>query len=194
MGKSVKVNGGKKRKSIFKRWWFWVLVAVIIAAGSSGSKKDAEEVASVQEDDVLPMTVEISESQMLNNMVESASEWLASALVRECIDESKGANPLAKSIESMELDENDNGTIKVHFYADGEGWVSPTLEESCAKVELDLEITKTGNVCELTKAYIDGQEVNINQIPEGLRDIEMNFDGWKDEYKDDEYAHYVFVD
>lgn len=148
----------KAKKPIFKKWWFWVIIIVILAA-IFGNTDDTTEPANTN-----PPTTEStqsseqeteSQSKALSILIEGGCRALTENFVEGVVEEDYSM--LAFNVEEFELDENENGTIKVLYLPSNVG------EEGATKV--NLTISKNGGTYKIEYAMLSGlYEVDLEGV------------------------------
>lgn len=156
--KSTKSN---VKKPIFKKWWFWVIIVVLSAIfGNMGNNEDEKANSDTT------VSQETSESIESETEVESDSDTLpveidggCRALTKNFIEGAVGEDysAFAYSIEEFELDENENGTIKILYLPSNAG------EDGATKVNLTISL-KDG-AYKIEYAMLSGlYEVDLTQV------------------------------
>lgn len=157
-----KTEKSKVKKPIYKKWWFWVIIVVILAAifGNSGGKEGFEDgvndtlnssVESTQE----PEQETESESTTLSAEIDGGCRALTKRFVEGVVEEDYSA--FAYSVEEFEIDENENGTIKVLYLPSNAGTDGAT--------KVNLTITLKDGTYTIEYAMLSGlYEVDLTQV------------------------------
>lgn len=156
-----KLTKSNVKKPIFKKWWFWVIIVVLSAIfGNMGNNEDEKANSDTT------VSQETSESIESETEVESDSDTLpveidggCRALTKKFIEGAVGKDysAFAYSVEEFELDENENGTIKILYLPSNAG------EDGATKVNLTISL-KDG-AYKIEYAMLSGlYEVDLTQV------------------------------
>lgn len=146
------------KKPFYKKWWFWVIIVILLIGifGSSGNK---------QEPDKTPETTEQTDTDTVTNTKETETtepsmqtEAVCRALTEIFVENVVGEkySMLAFNVEDFELDENEDGTIKILYMPSNAG-------DGATKV--NLTISKNGNAYKIEYALLAGiDEVDLSTV------------------------------
>ncbi len=143
--KEKKDNASSGKKPIYKKWRFWVIIVVLLSAiiGNMGSH-----------DNTIPNTTQNPEQMELSIHSQTVCRALTSLFVKNVVGEEW--HMLAFSIESYELDENENGPIEVLY-------MPPNAGNGETKVNLTIE--KNDDTYTITYALLAGiYEVDLSTV------------------------------
>lgn len=152
-------NGVKK--PIFKKWWFWVIIVVILAAifGNTGTKDGIEDGAkdainSAEQQAEKKQETE-AKSDTLPTLIDGGCRALTENFIEGAVEEEYSM--FAYNVEEFELDENENGTIKILYLPSNAG------EDGATKVNLTISL-KDG-AYKIEYAMLSGlYEVDLTQV------------------------------
>lgn len=152
-------NGVKK--PIFKKWWFWVIVVVILAAifGNTGAKNGVEDGAKDAISSTEQQTEEKQETETKSDTLPTLIDGGCRALTENFVEGVVGEeySMFAYNVEEFELDENENGTIKILYLPSNAG------EDGATKVNLTISL-KDG-AYKIEYAMLSGlYEVDLTQV------------------------------
>ncbi len=166
--KGKKDNGSSVKKPIYKKWWFWVIIVVLLSAifGNMGSNDattpnapptptQSETADNTQSGD------NSSESEELSAQSQTVCRALTNLFVKNVVGEKW--HMLAFSVESYELDENENGTIEVLY-------MPPDAGNGETKVNLTIE--KSDDTYAITYALLAGiYEVDLSTVSNNYKTL-----------------------
>ena len=156
--KATKSNG---KKPIFKKWWFWVIIVVILAAifGNTGAKNGVEDGAKDAISSTEQQTEEKQETETKSDTLPTLIDGGCRALTENFVEGVVGEeySMFAYNVEEFELDENENGTIKILYLPSNAG------EDGATKVNLTISL-KDG-AYKIEYAMLSGlYEVDLTQV------------------------------
>lgn len=156
--KSTKSN---VKKPIFKKWWFWVIIVVLSAIfGNMGNNEDEKAnsdttVSQETSESIESETEAESDSDTLPVEIDGGCRALTKNFIEGAVGEDYSA--FAYSVEEFELDENENGTIKILYLPSNAG------EDGATKVNLTISL-KDG-AYKIEYAMLSGlYEVDFTQV------------------------------
>lgn len=157
MNNNKKENKGNK-KPLYKKGWFWIVIVIVALCSASVNKKDkdsvpatADHVEQVYETPETPTeeTTEADGTEIPVN-VKITCRALAMIFVKNVVHEDWQMT--AFDVEEFELDENENGTIKILYMPSG-------------ATKVNLTITKSDNVYTVEYAMLAGSyEVDMSTV------------------------------
>lgn len=156
-----KSKKNKVKKPIYKKWWFWVIIVVILSAifGTSGAKDGIEDGAKDAINSAEQQTEEKQETETKSDTLPTLIDGGCRALTENFVEGAVGEeySMFAYNVEEFELDENENGTIKILYLPSNAG------EEGATKVNLTISL-KDG-AYKIEYAMLSGlYEVDLTQV------------------------------
>lgn len=144
------------KKPFYKKWWFWVIIIILLAAiiGNSGNQNEDGDRS------VLP-TEQTGADDTMETKVDKLpveAEVVCRALTEMFMENVVGEDysMLAFNIEDYELDENENGTIKILYMPTNAG---------TGATKVNLTIAKENNTYQIEYALLAGvYEVDMSTI------------------------------
>ena len=155
-----KATKNKVKRPIYKRWWFWVIIVVILSAifGTSGAKDGIEDGAKDTINSAEQQTEEKQETETKSGTLPILIDGSCRALTKKFIEGAvkEEYSMFAYNVEEFELDENENGTIKILYLPSNAG-------DGATKVNLTISL-KDG-VYKIEYAMLSGMyEVDLTQV------------------------------
>lgn len=161
-------DAAKVKKPFYKKWWFWVIIVVVILAiGANSGNKDTTTPDTPQNptqsetvDNTQPKD-DSSEPLELSTQSETVCRALTNLFVENVVGEEW--HMLAFSVESYELDENENGTMEVLY-------LPPDAGNGETKVNLTIE--KNGDTYTIIYALLAGiDEVDLSTVSNNYKTL-----------------------
>lgn len=144
------------KKPFYKKWWFWVIIIILLAAiiGNNGNQnEDTDGSALPTEQTVADDTME-TKADKLPVEAEVVCRALTEMFVENVVGEDYSM--LAFNVEDYELDENENGTIKILYMPSNAG-------NGATKV--NLTIVKSDSTYQIEYALLAGvYEVDMSTV------------------------------
>ena len=146
-----KTDKERVKKPFYKKWWFWVIIIILLAAiiGNNGNQNEDTDGA------VLP-TEQTGADDTMETKVDK--EVVCRALTEMFVENVVGEDysMLAFNVEDYELDENENGTIKILYMPSNAG-------NGATKV--NLTIVKSDSTYQIEYALLAGiNEVDMSTV------------------------------
>ena len=156
-----KSTKNKVKKPIYKKWWFWVIIIVILAAifGNTGAKDGIEDGAKDAINSAEQQSEEKQETETKSDTLPTLIDGGCRALTENFVEGAVGEeySMFAYNVEEFELDENENGTIKILYLPSNAG------EDGATKVNLTISL-KDG-AYKIEYAMLSGlYEVDLSQV------------------------------
>nr|WP_304578947.1 hypothetical protein [uncultured Acetatifactor sp.] len=151
-----KTDKERVKKPFYKKWWFWVIIIILLAAiiGNNGNQNEDTDGA------VLP-TEQTGADDTMETKVDKLpveAEVVCRALTEMFVENVVGEDysMLAFNVEDYELDENENGTIKILYMPSNAG-------NGATKV--NLTIVKSDSTYQIEYALLAGiNEVDMSTV------------------------------
>ena len=163
MGLKTTTNENKKQaKPFYRKWWFWVIIVVILSAifGNSGDKTNNTQTETTQK-----VEQKNEEKKSLATSIDGGCRALTKRFIQGAVGEDYSA--LAYNVEDFEIDENENGTIKVLYLPSNAG------EKGATKV--NLTITLNNGLYKIDYAMLSClYEVDLSQVSKEHKELNTN--------------------
>jgi len=152
--------GKKNSKQFYRKWWFWVLIVIVIGVNASSNDTNVSDNNSNTTNHVETDTVnEEQETKSQKDTLSIVIEGGCRALTKNFVEGAMGEkySMLAFSVEEYDLDENENGTIKVLYLPSNAGTEGAT--------KANLTISKNGGTYKIEYAMLAGMyEVDLEGV------------------------------
>ena len=144
------------KKPFYKKWWFWVIIIIRLAdiIGINGNLYEDTDGATLPTEPTGADDTMETKVDKLPVEAEVASRALTEMFVENVVDEDYSM--LAFNVEDYELDENENGTIKILYMPSNAG-------NGATKV--NLTIVKSDSTYQIEYALLAGiNEVDMSTV------------------------------
>lgn len=144
------------KKPFYKKWWFWVIIVILLIGifGSSGNKQEPDKIPETTEQTDTVTNTKETETTEPSMQTEAVCRALTEIFVENVVGEKYSM--LAFNVEDFELDENEDGTIKILYMPSNAG-------DGATKV--NLTISKNGNAYKIEYALLAGiDEVDLSTV------------------------------
>lgn len=158
-----KKDKGSVKKPIYKKWWFWVIIIIVLAAifGNSGNKDTVDTPQATEQTKEVEDTQDETAKEP-SMQTEAVCRALTETFVKNVVGEKYSM--LAFNVEDYDLDENEDGTIKILYMPSDAG-------NGATKV--NLTIAKSGNTYKIEYALLGGiDEVDLSSVSSQYTQIE----------------------
>ena len=143
-------------KPFYKKWWFWVIIVILLIGifGSSGNKQEPDKTPETTEQTDTVTNTKETDTTEPSMQTEAVCRALTEIFVENVVGEKYSM--LAFNVEDFELDENEDGTIKILYMPSNAG-------DGATKV--NLTISKNGNAYKIEYALLAGiDEVDLSTV------------------------------
>ncbi|MDY4839988.1 MAG: hypothetical protein SO160_10675 [Lachnospiraceae bacterium] len=144
------------KKPFYKKWWFWVIIVILLIGifGSSGNKQEPDKTPETTEQTDTVTNTKETDTTEPSMQTEAVCRALTEIFVENVVGEKYSM--LAFNVEDFELDENEDGTIKILYMPSNAG-------DGATKV--NLTISKNGNAYKIEYALLAGiDEVDLSTV------------------------------
>ena len=151
------------KKPFYKKWWFWVIIVIVLIGifGSSGNKQEPDKTPETTEQTDTVTNTKETETTEPSMQTEAVCRALTEIFVENVVGEKYSM--LAFNVEDFELDENEDGTIKILYMPSNAG-------DGATKV--NLTISKNGNAYKIEYALLAGiDEVDLSTVSSQYTEI-----------------------
>lgn len=144
------------KKPFYKKWWFWVIIVILLIGifGSSGNKQEPDKTPETTEQTDTVTNTKETDTTEPSMQTEAVCRALTEIFVENVVGEKYSM--LAFNVEDFELDENEDGTIKILYMPSNAG-------DGATKV--NLTISKNGDAYKIEYALLAGiDEVDLSTV------------------------------